>query len=356
MEYPLYVYGVIPATAQGALDLKIPARETIGGAGIRAIRHEELVAVVSPAERRDLAAMRKDTLAKMLLAHQRVIERLMASSTAVIPFRLGTYAAAETETVEILSKGARLIRRLVGEIGGKIEMDVVATYADFASVLKAVGEEAEIRKFKESLGGEPGGVSVDDRLKVGFMVKQGLDRKRLEISRQIVEQLAAASCVQNQHENMDDKMVMNCAFLIELACRRPFEFALDELDAQFAKQLNFRCVGPLAPYSFYTLELRRIQWKDIDAARRLMGLGDAASAEEIRKAFQHTAQTMHPDHGGQTADAGRAFGELNQARRRVLEYLQACEQTGSRAHIVFGEDNVRRNSLLVKVRNGNHHG
>ncbi|MBI3987832.1 MAG: GvpL/GvpF family gas vesicle protein, partial [Lentisphaerae bacterium] len=303
--HSLYVYGVIPATAQSAPGLNIPAHETIGDMGIKTLCHEELAVIVSPAEPRELASLRKDELAKMLLAHQRVVERLMASSVAVIPFRLGTYAGTEIDAVEILSKGARAIRRLVGEIGGRIEMDVVATYADFASVLKEVGEEDDIRKFKETLGGAPGGVSVDDRMKVGFMVKQALDRKRLDLSRQIAEHLAAASCAQCTHENMDDKMVMNDAFLIEFAHRRPFEFALDELDARFAKTLHFRCVGPLAPYSFYTLEFKRMRWKDIDAARRLLGLGEAASAEEIKKAFQHAAQALHPDHNGQAADADR---------------------------------------------------
>lgn len=353
-----YVYCVIPAAAQGALDLeaKMPAQERIGGDGINTIRHEDIAAIVSPAKPLDLAKMRKDDLARMLLAHQKVIELIMESSTAVIPFRLGTYAVAEAEVVEILSRGSRLIRRLFSEIGDKIEMDVVATWADFASVLKEAGEEDEIKKYKEALGGDPRGVSVDDQMKIGSMVKQALDRKRLEISRQIAEKLAATSCAQCRHENMDDMMVMNCAFLVEVARRQQFESALDELDAQFAKKLNFRCIGPLAPYSFYTLDLKRIQWQEIDWARRLMGLDSVASPEEIKKAFQHSAVARHPDHCGQADTAGHDFDELIRARHIVLEYMQACEPTGSAAQIVFSEENVRRNALLVKVRNGNNHG
>lgn len=349
-----YVYCVIPATVQPTLDLeeKIPAHERIGGDGINTICHEDIAAIVSPAKPFDLAKMRKDDLAKMLLAHQKVVELIMESSIAVIPFRLGTYAMTEAEVVEILSKGSRLIRRLFSEIGGKIEIDVVATWADFASVLKEAGEEDEIKKCKEALGGDAKGVSVDDQVKVGFMVKQALDRKRLEINRQIAEKLAAVSCGQCAHENMDDMMVMNCAFLVEVARRQQFERALDELDAQFAKKLNFRCVGPLAPYSFYTLEFRRIQWEEIDRASRLLGLGHAASPDEIKKAFQHSAMASHPDHCGQTDTAEHDFDELIRARHIVQECIQACEQTGSAAQIVFSEENVRQNSLLVKVRNG----
>jgi hypothetical protein len=352
-----YIYCVIPSTARRALSLqeKIPALERIGN-DINTICHEDIAAIVSPAKPCDLAKMRRDDLAKMLLAHQRVIELVMESSIAVIPFRLGTYAASEAEVVGIISKGSGLIRRLFSENRGKFEMDVVVTWADFASVLKEAGEEDEIKKCREALGGDPRGVSVDDQMKVGLMVKQALDRKRLEISRQIAEKLAAVSCAQCAHENMDDQMVMNRAFLVEVPHRPQFERVLDELNVQFTEKLKFRCVGPLAPYSFYTLDLKRICWQDIDGARQLLGLGNIVSPEDLEKAFRHSAKARHPDHSGQTATAERDFDELIRARQMVLEYIQACEQTEPAAQIIFSEENLRQNSLLVKARNGKDHG
>jgi len=346
-----YVYCVIPATAQRPLNLqeKIPARERIGGDDINTICYEDIAAIVSPAKPLDLPKMRTDELAKTLLAHQKVIELAMESSMTAIPFRLGTYAVTEAEVVEIVAKGSRVIRRLFSEIGDKFEMDVVVTWADFASVLKEAGEEDEIKKYKEALDGGHGGISVDDRMKAGFMVKQALDRKRLEISHQIAEKLATVSCAQRAHENMDDQMITNCAFLIEVARRPQFERALDELNAQFTEKLKFRCVGPLAPYSFCTLDLKRIQWQDVDWARRFMGLDNVASPEKVEKAFRRSAIARHPDHCGQADTAERDFDELIRARRIVLEYMQACEQTGSAARIVFSEENVRQNSLLVEA-------
>jgi Gas vesicle synthesis protein GvpL/GvpF len=332
-----------------------PAQEGIGGT-IRTVCHADIVAIVSPDKPCDLGKMRREDLAKLLLTHQRVIEQVMESSNTVIPFCLGTYASTEAEVIEILSKGSRLIHHLFSEIGDKIEMDVVVTYADFAAVIKDAGEEDEIKKYKAVLSGDPKGVSVDDRMKVGLLVKQALDCRRLEISCQIAEKLATVSCVQCTHENMDDQMVMNCAFLVKVAQRPQFEHALDELNAQFMEKLKFRCVGPLAPYSFYTLMLKRMQWPDIDAARQRIGLDSVTSAEEIKIAFRHSALAKHPDHSGQTEMAERNFDELIRARQTVLEYFQACEQTGSAAQLIFNEETVRQNSLLLKVRNGNEHG
>lgn len=372
-----YIYGVIPATAHLSAvvgspladDDRAPARflhadkladdEIIGHDGIRSVVHEDIAAIISPAKQVDITKMRKDALAKMLIAHQKVIELVMQGAATVLPFRLGTYVPSEKMVTEILLKGKKLIRPLFEAIGGKIEMDVVATWADFAAVLKEIGEEDEIKKFKQSLIANSRGVSVDDQMKIGLMIKEALDRRRLEISRQITEHLRSASCTQCRHENMNDQMVMNSAFLIEAKNRPEFECVLDELNTQFAEKLNFRCVGPLAPYSFYTLELKTIRWEDVDWARHIMGMGDAASAEEIKKAFQHAAQTKHPDHCAQTVavkEAERSFNELNSARRIVLEYALCCEQTVPEPQIVFSEEKVRQNSLLVKVRNGKDHG
>jgi len=356
-----YIYGVIPAAAQGTLDIaaKLANDEIIGRAGVKTIINDDIAAIVSPANQVDITKMRKDALAKMLVAHQKVIELVMQGAATVLPFRLGTYVPSDAAVAEILSRGKKLIRLLFEAIGGKIEMDVVATWADFASLLKEISEDDEIKKLKQSLAGNSRGVSVDDQMKIGLMIKEALDRKRLEISRQISEKLRSASCTQCRHENMDDQMVINTAFLIDAKRRSEFERVLDELNTQFAEKLNFRCVGPLAPYSFYTLELKTIRWEDVDWARHIMGLGDTASAEEIKKAFQHAAQVTHPDHCAQTVeakDAERSFNDLNSARRIVLEYALCCEQTAKTPQIIFSEEKVLQNSLLVKVRNGKDHG
>ncbi|MBU4393375.1 MAG: GvpL/GvpF family gas vesicle protein [Actinobacteria bacterium] len=350
-----YIYGVIPAAAQGVVAPAVQAsgNEIIGHDGVRVIVYEDIAAIVSPAKQVDITKMRKDVTARMLIAHQKVIELIMQGAATVLPFRLGTYAPSEESVTEILLKGQKLIRPLFEAIGGKIEMDVVVTWADFAAVLKEISSEDEIKKLKQSLASNPKGVSVDDQMKVGLMIKEALDRKRLEICRQITEKLKSASCAQCRHENMDDQMILNSAFLIEAKRRPEFERVLDELNTQFAEKINFRCVGPLAPYSFYTLELKTIRWEDVDWARRIMGLGDTASAEEIKKAFQQAARATHPDHCGQSAETERSFNDLNSARRIVLEYAQACEQTVKEEQIIFSEEKVRQNSLLVKVRNGN---
>jgi hypothetical protein len=350
-----YIYGVIPSTTNcastGFLQTDKSADDAIiGQSGLNIVVHEDIAAIVAPAMAIDMATLQKDALAKALLAHQQVVELAMQDGAIVIPFRLGTWVPSESDAMDVLVKGKELIRRIFDEIHDKIELDVAAVWSDFDAILQEVGEEDAIRKCRAALTANPKGVSVDDRMKIGAMVKESLDRKRLETGRWIVEKLKGVSCAQSLHENMNDRMISNVAFLVETKHRAEFERSLDDLDKRFAGKLNFRCVGPLAPYSFYTLELKRIEWEEVDRARRVMGLGDAASAEDIKKAFQHSAHAKHPDHCPQNGEAVRDFDELNSARRTLLEYAQACGQTEKTAQIVFAEENVKRNSLLVRKR------
>jgi len=346
-----YIYGIIPARVPEttARDLLSPAQPLPAG-GIAFVGHENMAAVVGQSERQDLAGMRKDTLAKLLIEHQKVIELVMRSAPVVVPFRLGTYIRTENEIREILAKGRKLICGIFNEINGKIEMDVTAGWADFASVLKEIGAEDEISASKGALAVGSRAVSVEERIKIGLLIKHSLDRRRSEISRLIFEKLSAASCAQSVHENMDDQMVVNGAFLVETARRPEFERALDALNAHFQEKLRFRCVGPLAPYSFYTLELKKIRWEDVDWARRIIGLGDTATDEEIKAAFFQAARAAHPDLNGRNASAS-VFGEIEDARRILLEYAGSCRQTADAARVAFSEESVRKNSMLVKVRN-----
>ena len=57
--------------------------------------YQDISALVRDSEIVDYTHMRKDILARFLIDHQTVIERVMTAQTTIIPMRLGTFAQDE---------------------------------------------------------------------------------------------------------------------------------------------------------------------------------------------------------------------------------------------------------------------
>ncbi|MFH0771370.1 MAG: GvpL/GvpF family gas vesicle protein [Candidatus Omnitrophota bacterium] len=302
------------------------------------------------AERVDYTHMRKDILARLLIGHQTVIERIMTAQDTIIPMRLGTYAQDEAEVRDILSKGHNLIKEIFERISDKIEIDITATWGDLASIIKEAGEEKEIKEFKEKLLSNPKGVTIDDQMKIGFMLKKVLDEKRDKFAKEIQGSLKTFCVDIKTHELMDDKMVVNAAFLVDKDKREGFDKKVEELNVKFNEKLNFRCVGPLPAYSFFTIEIKKIQFNDVNLARKRLGiLEDCSSKDGIKEAFRKQVFISHPDKNPDKPGIEKEYDEIMRSYNILLDYAQACEQVG-KVYLIFNEDEFTKNAVLVKVR------
>lgn len=331
-------------TIEAIKDSRIPNR-------VYTVPYQEFSAVVCDSIVIDYRQMLKETLAKYLLTHQKVIEKIMDSGITVIPMKLGTYAFDEDEVRLILEKGYNLIRDIAGKINEKIEIDVVALWADFALILKEAGEDKEVKEFKEKLFSDGRKITTDDQMKAGYMLKNALDKKSEEYTEKIREYLEGVSESMGRHEVMDDKMIMNCAFLVDKVKKGEFYKRIEDLNNEFGEKVNFKCVGPLPAYSFYTLEVKRMQFGEVDSARKKLGiLSDWAGEDDIKKAYQRQAVAFHPDKNQGSHEANREFDGIKESYNILLEYAMACRQTGE-GRIAFSEGEFTKNAILVKVIN-----
>jgi len=357
-----YIYGIINSNTEKSFDIDgivafedvYPARspaEVVESSEIHnkayTVVFQDISAVVSNAEIVDYSHMPKDTLGRLLVSHQQLIEKVMAKHT-IIPMRLGTFASSDEEVRQILSKGYRTIKDIFERAKNSIEIDVVATLNDFKSFLQEVSEEEEIKQLKQSLLGKKGGVTIDDQMKVGVLVKRHLDKKKEILANQIQTALGEIAQHFKVHDLMDDKMVLNTAFLVSQNSQKEFEQKIDQINDKFEDKLNFRCVGPLPPYSFYTLEVKKPQFKEIDWAKKKLGLkDDFITAIEIKKAHRRTAITCHPDKNPDTPDIEKKFDEMTRAYRILLDYYRASNQDESDEGCYLNEEAFEKNAVLV---------
>ena len=336
-----YIYGVINSAKPVLL------RE--GERSVYSIPYRDISAVVSDSEIFDYNLMIKGDLAKLLVEHQKVIEMIMPART-IIPVKLGTLAADEAEVKDILSKGYDLIEDIMEQITGKTEIDIVSTWGDFSSALKEAGEDEAIKEFKQKLMSSPKGVTVEDRMKIGIMLKKVIDEKRQKYADKIQNALKTISRDTRMHEAMDDTMVVNMACLINNSVQDDFDRKVDELNTGFGERLNFRCVGPLPPYSFFTLQVKKMEFKELDWARRKLGLlGDSATRAQIKKAHQALAFSSHPDKNPDIPGIEKEFDDAIRAYKILTDYCLASEQEGSDS-CSFKKEVFRKNAVLVGLK------
>jgi hypothetical protein len=357
-----YVYGVINSSTKEFFELdEIASFEDIYPLGntteaadsgrisnqAYTISFQDIAAVVKDSEIVDYSHMPKDTLGRLLVSHQQLIEKVMTRHS-IIPMRLGTFAGSDEEVRQILSKGYRTIKDIFERAKDSIEIDLVATLNDLKSFLQEVPEEEEIKQLKQSLLNKGGGVTIDDQMRVGVLVKRYLDKKKAEYADKIQNALSGIAQNFKAHDLMDDTMVLNTAFLMDKNKQKDFEQKLDEINNEFEEKLNFRCVGPLPPYSFYTLEVKKAQFEEVDWAKKKLGLeNDLITAEEIKKAYHRSAMTSHPDKNPDTPDIEKKFDEMAKAYKILLDYHRASNQAEEADGGYFNEEAFEKNAMLV---------
>jgi len=340
----LYIYGIISGNSFTEVQLDSQITEKV-----RIIPHRDIACVVSESEITDYAHSIKDKAARRLILHQLVIEKIMENFT-IIPVRLGTFARDENEVRSILTKAYPLAKEIFSKICGKLEIDLACTWSDFGLTLKEVGEEKEIKEIKEKLVSSSKGVTADDQMKVGLMVKKALDRKRKTCAEEIVLTLKDVTEDMRLHELMDSKMLMNAAFLVNETARQEFIKKVEKLNTKFEEKINFRCIEPLPLYSFYTLEIKKINFKEVEWAKKLFGLQNTATREEIKRSHQSLVLAAHPDRNPDVSGKEEEFNKAIEAYKILGDYCLACDQAGCQKVYSFDEKEFEKNAVLIRMR------
>ncbi|MEW6618889.1 MAG: J domain-containing protein [bacterium] len=82
-----------------------------------------------------------------------------------------------------------------------------------------------------------------------------------------------------------------------------------------------------------------ITFKNLDEARRILGLDEEVSLEEIKEAYHNKAKKLHPDKGGEEEQMKR----LNQAYKLLISYC-------SNYKISFRQEDYKRANPDVMER------
>lgn len=340
-EESKYIYGVIEAKEDKDFG-------PIGLGGhkdvVHTVRYKDLAAVVSNSPIIDYNILDKESLMRQLATHQAVVEKVM-EDYSVLPIKFGTNARSTGEVEEILKTAYREFKAALEAIDSKIELDLVALWnsndsdAVFGDILK---EEADIRELQCAISLKPSAESLEDRIMLGKMVALALDKRRDEYAAEILDFLKEYTDDFRVNRTVADKMITNLAFLIRREEQKRFDARVNELDRRYADKIDFRCVGPLPPYSFSTIVVERMKFQMVDLARKILDLNEEATMSEIKEAYRKLTLQYHPDRNSTDEGKGEWFKKITQAYEILTEYCEHYKYS-------FKEEDVKKSMIITKL-------
>lgn len=315
----IYLYGIVGATSKADLDVV----GVDGSSPVRIVAGEGLGCVVSDYSGGVFTALPKEQVVRRLLAHQRVVERVMEQRT-VLPVRFGTILSSPQDALALLSQGQPRFASALAAMQDRVEIEVAATW-DTRRVLQEIGKEEEVVRAREAIArrGQP---TLEEQVRFGQMVKGCMDKRREGYRERMVGLLRPLCVDLASNVLVSDELVMNVAFLVDRSRQAEFDAGVHRLDELFQHEINFRMIGPLPPYTFSTVEVARLAPEQVDEARHALRLEGAISEAAVRKAYRHLAAAEQRNRGPGDAPANGQVARLKQASEVLLRYCRAQEE------------------------------
>lgn len=345
----IYLYAIVPDAERQPFDV---AGVWPPDPQVWAIRGNALAAVVGAAPPIDFRALSREDAVRYLLAHQRVVEAVMRTSAA-LPVKFGTTLPDEAAVVSMLVRGATVLAPPLAELSQHVQIELIVSWS-MDDILREVAAEDAVVQLKAQIVAQAGGATSDQRLAIGKLVKESIDRRRESCRSRIVATVRSVAADVIENALMDDRMIANLALLLAKDASDALDRRLAELDEEFGKRLNFRYIGPLPPYSFATVEVSLPSFEAVDRARRVLSLGESAGLAEIKSAYRQQIRQVHPDlTAAVPVDVGDTI-RLTDAYKTLMNYAEALPsaagddppgETGYR----FDRGTVE-GSILVMVR------
>jgi hypothetical protein len=251
----LYVYAV----ARPPLDAIPPSATGVGGARVRTVEHDGLLAVVSEVRAEDFeeAPLRDrledlDWLAATARAHESVV-RAVGDVTDVVPLRLATVCRGESGVRRLLGDGARLFAENLDRLGGCVEWGV-KLYATAEPEPESAAEPRRPAEVTPSSG--------RDYLRRRLRSRQSRERtwaRADDVARRLHTELAGRAEAQRLHRPQSGQLartegvnVLNAAFLVRQEDSEAFVGHVERLTPRDAG-VSVEITGPWVPYSFADL-------------------------------------------------------------------------------------------------------
>ncbi|MBI1871257.1 MAG: GvpL/GvpF family gas vesicle protein [Chlamydiae bacterium] len=319
-----YLYGIIESNAVknfGAIGFETA---DLGRGKVEALPSRNIAAVIGPAPQEDFGLLSKERLVKTLLTHQETLEMIMKSQF-ILPCKFGTVLRDREEVRELLLQNERRLEEWISKMKDRVEMDVVATW-DSREVLKGMAEgDPEIESRIKAIHALSPEREKDEKIALGMNLAAKLKEYANQWADEILFALKKVSQESAPHDVMNDDMVLNASFLLKHDQEDQFSKAVEDLDQRFEGKFNFRCIGPLPPYSFSMILVKEFEEREIRRAKEVLGLEGDQNLETVKHAYKEKSREFHPDIHPELDN--QEFQKIHEAYELLLDYCQGGRQS-----------------------------
>jgi len=243
-----YIYCIIPVKSSSGETI------TFGPIGIGdrndevyGVVYEDIAAVVSKSPIVSYSVCREN-----MLAHERAVEEVMKEYT-VLPVRFCTIAKDDKKVAIILEKEYDKFKDMLNKVEGKKELGLKAVFDANAVYNDITEKHKDIKSFKERLKGQPLDKTYYERVAIGRMVEDALEKEKEFYKEDILSALSPLAVETKTNNTYGERMILSAAFLVEKDKESEFDQKVGELDTKYGGKIKFKYVGTLPPFNFINL-------------------------------------------------------------------------------------------------------
>ncbi len=270
-----------------------------------------LAAVIGPAPKEHVLSRSRSKDLEHLVDVRRVLEALLPHGP-LLGATPGLSLRDEAEVIRFLAANASTLRQGIDDYGDKVQFQIVVRWDQDAVVARA-------REHGRLVDLEPSDDGVMERT-----LPAVLDAERQVHADQYMATLSAVADDLIVVPSADETVVLSVTAMVGREQVDALKAAVEEVDASWPDGLAITLAGPLPAVSFAGVAADRPNPLQVRAARRRLGVGARASAEDVRSAYRSLLAALRSNNGAGD-DKFSAASQADGMLRALLEAREALQ-------------------------------
>ncbi|SDN73515.1 GvpL/GvpF family gas vesicle protein [Alkalicoccus daliensis] len=241
-----YLFAVIPdAVNKKFKDVELDGEKC----KVITVPYKDMAAVAAKAPIKIYEPSRKNAK-----AHQDAVSNIMKEHT-VIPVSFGNIVESEKDVEIFMKQLYPNFKIIFPKIANKFEVGL-----KLVGKKKWMQEQAQnnpkLKQMQQSIEDKSKASSYYDRLAIGEASKDFVGAIHLQFEKEVFQPLAKIANAAKSNEVVNERMLLNAAFLLEKDKEEEFDLKVNEIYEKWKDHIDFTYTGPWPAYNFIDLKVK----------------------------------------------------------------------------------------------------